>query len=289
MLPDLRRIQQFVTVADAGSFTRAAAELHLSQQALSSAIKALEADLGSPLFHREGRRIRLTPGGHALLDEARPLLAAATGIADRVAAAATESQTWTVGHTPALSGMEAYALLEPVIAAFPTLSISLYQLYPDRLANEILNGTIDFGLRRGVSPTGPLAGAVIGYHRVRVAVPSGHRLAAASSVDITDLAHERLTLWAPAGSSFFSDFLMSACRRAGFEPDYTVSRVQGAAMVAAPLTTGGVALVTSDAGPTMGGRVMVVDLEPALLAPVQALWQRHTTSAVRDAVLSAIV
>jgi len=81
---------------------------------------------------------------------------------------------------------------------------------------------------------------------------------------------------------------MGACRRAGFEPDYVVSRVQGAATVAAPLTTGGIAFVTAAAGPTMNGRVQVVDLTPPLLVPVQALWQRHTLSAIRDRILEGL-
>ncbi|WP_459952863.1 LysR substrate-binding domain-containing protein, partial [Mycobacterium avium] len=99
-------------------------------------------------------------------------------------------------------------------------------------------------------------------------------LAAADLIDITDLAGEQLALWAPPGSSYFSDFLMSACRRAGFEPDYVVSRVQGAAMVAAPVTTGAIALVTADLGTVMDGRVRIIDLQPTLMVPVQALWQR---------------
>ncbi len=58
-------------------------------------------------------------------------------------------------------------------------------------------------------------------------------------------------------------------------------------MVAAPLTTGAIALVTAEPGPAMGGRIQVIELEPTLLVPVQALWQRHTVSAVRDAVISS--
>lgn len=58
-------------------------------------------------------------------------------------------------------------------------------------------------------------------------------------------------------------------------------------MVAAPLTTGAIALVTADPGIAMGGRVRIVDLEPALMVPVQALWQQHTVSAVRDTLLTS--
>jgi uncharacterized membrane protein len=127
----------------------------------------------------------------------------------------------------------------------------------------------------------------VAYHRVRVAVSAGHPLADLGEVDINDLRGHQLALWAPPGSSYHSDFLLGACRRAGFEPDYVVSRVQGAATVAAPLTTGAVALVTADAGPVMAGRVVVIDLNPPLLVPVQALWQRHTISEIRDTLIRA--
>lgn len=287
VIPDLRRLQHFIAVAESASFTRAASQLHLSQQAVSSSIRQLETELGTTLFDRDGRHISLTSAGAALLREARPLLAAARTVVAHTRTAATVAATFIVGHSPALSGAEVYTLIEPAVTALPNTSFTLRQLYPDALVAAVLDGTVDLGLRRGVAPAGELAAAVIGYHRVRVALPAGHRLADPSAgIDIAELADEPLALWAPPGESYFSDFLMSACRRAGFEPDYVVSRVQGAAMVAAPLTTGAIALVTAEPGPKMDGRVMVVDLEPALLVPVQALWQRHTVSEIRDLLLN---
>jgi len=86
---DLRRLAQFVAVAELGSFTRAAATLHLSQQALSSAVRALENDVGADLFTRDGRRISLTTAGRTLLAEGTPLLAAARTVAEHVRKATT--------------------------------------------------------------------------------------------------------------------------------------------------------------------------------------------------------
>jgi DNA-binding transcriptional LysR family regulator len=284
-LIDLRRLQHFVVVAESGSFTAAAAALHLSQQALSSSVQRLEKELKTALFRREGRRSALTPAGYALMREARPLLAASRTVRDHVRSAG--QQAWIVGHTPALSGAEAYSVIEPAVEAFPDMSFTLRQIYPSDLEAGIREGTVQLGLRRGVAPVGDLAGAVVAYHRVRVAVPVDHSLAERAEIDITDLKGHPLALWAPPGASYYSDFLLGACRRAGFEPDYVVSRVQGAATVAAPLTTGTVALVTSDAGPVMAGRVVVIDLTPPLLVPVQAMWQRHTVSEVRDTLVRA--
>ncbi|KUH83868.1 MULTISPECIES: LysR family transcriptional regulator [unclassified Mycobacterium] len=286
-IPDLRRLRHFIAVADAGGFTRAAEALHLSQQALSSSVQQLEKELDAKLFERVGRQVSLTRAGRLLLAEGQTLLAAAHTVADHVHRVAADTEAvFVVGHTPALSSAEVYTLMEPAIAAFTDTSFTFRQMFPDVLVAGLLDGSVHLGLRRGVVPPSNLAGAVIGYDRVRVAVPADHRLATRRKVDIHDLVSERIALWAPPGASYYSDFLMSACRRAGFEPGYVVSRVQGAATVAAPLTTGAVGFVTAPAGPAMGGRVTVVDLVPVLHVPVQALWQRHTSSAVRDAVVT---
>jgi DNA-binding transcriptional LysR family regulator len=68
---DLAQLEAFVAVVDEGTFTAAAARLHLSQPALSRRIATLEAELGVALFERVGRAVRLTPAGRDALDPAR--------------------------------------------------------------------------------------------------------------------------------------------------------------------------------------------------------------------------
>jgi len=64
---DVRQLRAFATLARAGSFTAAGRELHLTQSAISHAIKALERDLDCQLFHRQGKRVFLTHHGQELL------------------------------------------------------------------------------------------------------------------------------------------------------------------------------------------------------------------------------
>lgn len=71
---DLRLLRYFVATADAGSATRAAAELHVTQPVLSRQLRQLEHQLGLRLFEREGRRLRLTAAAEDFLGEARELL-----------------------------------------------------------------------------------------------------------------------------------------------------------------------------------------------------------------------
>ncbi len=63
---EMHQVRYFLAAAKALSFTRAAELCHVSQPALTTAIKKLEAQLGSPLFHREGRQIALTEFGRRM-------------------------------------------------------------------------------------------------------------------------------------------------------------------------------------------------------------------------------
>jgi DNA-binding transcriptional LysR family regulator len=74
---ELRHLEHFVTVAEEGSFTRAARRLHLVQSALSVSIRSLERELGARLFERTTREVALTDAGRILLPEARRTLQAA--------------------------------------------------------------------------------------------------------------------------------------------------------------------------------------------------------------------
>lgn len=76
----LVQLRHFVALAEAGSFSRAAARVFLTQPALSRSIQALEEEWGAPLFDRVGRRIELTPQGLEVLPRARRLLADAQEI-----------------------------------------------------------------------------------------------------------------------------------------------------------------------------------------------------------------
>lgn len=64
---DLRQLEIIRAIADTGSFTAAGDKLHVSQSAVSRQILLLEDELGEPVFHRIGRKIRITPAGESLL------------------------------------------------------------------------------------------------------------------------------------------------------------------------------------------------------------------------------
>ena len=70
----LVQLRHLIALAESGSFSRAAERTHLTQPALSRSIRALEDELGVPLFDRIGRRAELTPMGRETLERARQLV-----------------------------------------------------------------------------------------------------------------------------------------------------------------------------------------------------------------------
>ena len=71
---DLDQLKTFVTIAEQGSFTRAADTVHKTQSAVSMQMRRLEERVGKPIFARDGRQSRLTDDGERLLDYARRMI-----------------------------------------------------------------------------------------------------------------------------------------------------------------------------------------------------------------------
>ena len=83
---ELRQLRAFVQVTHAGTFTRAAEELHVAQSAVSQAVGRLEAELGFELLRRTSRGVELTEAGTAVFERAREIVAGADAIRSDLAA-----------------------------------------------------------------------------------------------------------------------------------------------------------------------------------------------------------
>lgn len=289
MTLDLYRLTQLIAVAEEGSVTKAAARLHLSQQALSTSLRNLEREVGVDLFDRSGPSMTLLPAGESLVADARVLHGLARSALRRARRIGRKQpEVLRVGHTPAVTGEEIADLVRAAGDRLPGLRLEPHQRYPAALADQLLDGDLDLGLGRSTIRVHGLTHAQVAEHRLSIAVDGNHPLAARESVNLGELAGETIVVWAQPGRSGYTDLLLDLCRKAGFEPTTQRTELQGVPPSEAVVGTRNVAFVTAPQGVAAGGAARVITLEPATYVPLIALWPEHVASAARDALLATI-
>jgi DNA-binding transcriptional LysR family regulator len=192
---DERRLRIFVAVAERLSFSAAARALHLSQPAVSQQVAALERDLGTALFERTTRRVRLTAAGAALLArastllrehaEARRAVAAAEG---RIAGELAVAASLTIG---------AYVLpasLAQLAASYPELRVRVTIENTEQVAESLLGGRADVGLVEGELDAPELLLHPLRDDELVVIAPAGHRFAGYDEIPLDDLLREPFVL-----------------------------------------------------------------------------------------------
>ena len=140
----LRQIQAFRTVAEFGSFTRAAERLNLAQPALSLSIRDLERELSLKLFDRTTRRVELTGAGREFLQSADKLLADLDR-AVRNAQDLSERKRGriVVAAPPLLAAMIVPAAIAEYNKAFPGIDVGLVDARNDQILEKLRSGEAD--------------------------------------------------------------------------------------------------------------------------------------------------
>jgi len=197
-MPDytLRQLEYFVAVADAGTVTGAAARVHLSQSAMSTAISELERTLGVQLvLRRHARGITLTPAGAALLADARALLAQATDLEQHASHLGGEvAGAISIGVFAILAPYVVPELLSRAARDAPDLELSTIEDTHDRLAEGLTGGLFELALGYDLSDHPELDKEVLCEVTPHVLLPAGHRLARRRRMSLSALADEPLVL-----------------------------------------------------------------------------------------------
>lgn len=250
---DMRHVKSFVAVAYVLSFSRAARQVHLSQPALSTQIKALETHLGAQLLERNRRTVRLTPAGSAFLADAEALL-------EQIAAAELHVARVSTGEMGQLRiGFVASATLEIVPAIvlafrkqYPRIDLQLKNLPTVQQVEALRSGALDAGFVR--MPLGASGLDVKLVHREPfvMVLSKRHALARERTLSVRNLAREPFIAYGRSWAPEFYEVWTTICRNAGFVPHViqeTAEMSTALALVAAGL---GVAILPE--GMTRGHR-----------------------------------
>jgi len=216
---ELRHLRYFVAVAEALSFTKAAAKLRLAQPSLTRQIRNLEDEIGVRLLDRSNNRVTLTEEGRFFLFDSRKLLASC---AESVAAV----QRMSRGETSDLSiGYVAnvhYALLPATLGAFrklcPNVALNLFDMTSAEQFAAIEARKIDLGFV-GIPPAlsgHDLRSECVARDTMLVALPRRHELAVKPEVKMSDLASQFFIGMSARTHPGERDWLIATCRGAGF-------------------------------------------------------------------------
>ena len=242
---DLRHLRYFLAVAEEGHFGRAAERLHIVQPALSMQIKALEEELGGPLFTRTSRRVELTEAGHLLRAEAQRTLEQAEHTRLTVQRAIRgETGRVRVGF----SGNAVFSgkLMQDLRAfhkAYPDAELVVQEIAPQLHADAILTGQLDVGYTPdyGWQLDPALRSEPAGAWQMMLAMADDHPLASQECLTLAMLADQPLIFYA---SNDAEDRLVNILQQLlGSEPNVahrTASTLSVLALAAAGL---GLALV----------------------------------------------
>lgn len=210
-------LYRFVAVARTGHLTAAAERIGIGQPTLSRAVARLESELGVALFRRAGRGLRLTHAGRTLLPRAEAAIAElATAAAELAGDADPVTGRVTLGFLGTL-GIEAVpGILRGFRDAHPGIRIELVQVPHAVLLDRVREGTVDLALTSPMPDEPDLVPTPLAEEELRLAVPSGHRLAGARSVELAEVAEDPFLLFAHGYG--LRETIESWCAQAGFRP-----------------------------------------------------------------------
>ncbi|WP_138442383.1 LysR family transcriptional regulator [Sinomonas susongensis] len=190
----LHQLEYFLAVAEGMSFTGGARSLHVVQSAVSSGVRQLERELGTDLFVRLGRRIRLTPAGEALVPHARAVLAGVAAAKDAVdGVRGVVRGTVVLGTLTHVGPIDTADVLGDLHAEDPGVVVKLRQTTQGTRSSleDVRAGVLDLAIV--ASPTARVPGVILQPLHTEPLVficSERHRLAGSTAVSPADLAGE---------------------------------------------------------------------------------------------------
>ncbi len=217
---NIRQLRYFLAVAQELNFTRAAERIGIAQPALSQQIMQLEAELGTPLFIRDNRRVTLLPAGEILIDHAHRVLNAATAAFEAV-------QLVERGARASLSVgaiySSLYSFLPEVLRAFavhhPKVELHLQEMTISQQVHALAEGAIEVGLLRGPVLHRDLTTRILYHEPLVLAVPEGDDWPVESLVSLPQIAELSLVAVARQPNRSYSDRVFELFERYNLAPN----------------------------------------------------------------------
>ena len=222
---NLNQLRYFVTVAETGSFTKAAVQHFITQTAITQQIRSLEERVGTRLLDRNSRPVALTPAGRVLLKEAREILGKmdAALLRTREASTGLEGEL-RLGYTKGYEHSDLPKYLRGFHREYPNVLLSCYRCDTDMLASGLLSGEYDLIFTwdsTNIRKEETLCFRLVEHVPLRVALYANHPLAGRKELTRRDLKQETILFMSPSGTgdSFGDDYYIRLYQQAGYQPN----------------------------------------------------------------------
>jgi len=273
----LRHLRSFVAVASTLSFTRAARQVHLAQSSVTEQVQALETDLGTPLFDRSRRKLRLTQAGYRLVDYAEKMLALDREARLAVAEASLDGGALSLGALETLSAQWVAGPLERLRQARPGLTLRLDVAGTGELLARVRHGDLDACLVFSAPSEPALDHAIVGSSELVAIAHARHAWSKGGAVRPSDLLEQRL-LVTSKGCVYrrLFDDAMSAMSDGSYQ---IAGELDSLAAICALVAQGsGCALMPRLAVPVSDNRIVARPWHgPTRVASIYLVWRRQTT------------
>lgn len=213
---EIHQLRYFCAVARTGSFTKAATQEGVTQPSLSQQIQRLEQDLGSKLFDRLGRGLKLTEEGRALLPQATEILRQLNSArASMDALRLNVGGRLAVGCIPTITPHFLAPRLGEFVDQYPEVELRLIEDITPNLVGLLQSGEIDLAVVSPPVKNPDIVCSDLFREPIVVAVGKGHRLARETTVSLPDLREEKMLLLKEGHC--FRDNALTLCSRGGVQ------------------------------------------------------------------------
>ncbi|MGE6258234.1 LysR family transcriptional regulator [Heyndrickxia sporothermodurans] len=215
---ELRQIIYFIEVAKREHVTKAAESLHVAQSAISRQISLLESELGTPLFDREGRNVKLTHMGKMFLEHSERIMIELEKAKEKVEEYLNPNTGIIhLGFSSGLSVSTFSMMFSQFRESHPNLHFHFHQGNPTYLVKQIERGDIDIAFIAPVLSDHPLVkGDIFFTEKLLLVLSENHYLSSEPVIRIGQLQEERFVTFRK--ESFIRSTIEKACHHAGFDP-----------------------------------------------------------------------
>jgi len=215
---ELRQLRYFIAIAEAGSFSAAAARLFVAQPALSVQIRRLEEEVGRPLLLRHRRGVTLTAAGQGFLGDARQLLAQAQMAVGRARQDGTPDRRLRLGLLPSATHGLLSGLVRALAPLQPSWRIEALEMPTQAQIDGLREGRLDFSLGRPARSDGAVQALLVHDDPYCLALPAGHRLAGRQQLSLAAVATEDFVSFGRDRGANYFDRTIAMCVESGFSP-----------------------------------------------------------------------